>query len=632
MRRFTLPVLALIVVGGLAAVTQVRRSSVRVAPESVPSLHDASLSSEELDPLSDDPARRSVDNDDDLPSVTTSAKISPADTRRDGVSIPVVSVSGHVVDTAGLGQAGIGVTLRDSQSPPIAWSGGEGSFDVSVPVGSYLVAAGPSIATLLAYPVQGEADGRALIVIAPAVDVSGTVVNESRAPVSDARIWLTVDTRNVAPQWVSLDTTSLEMRWTQSDESGAFSMKALPSALGIALQVHHASEGATEVPVPDRSIDDLVVQLAAHAARRFRVQGIVVYADGAPAPSSMVGLGENNRVMTDGAGRFELVVQHDFEEASLVAVHEGFQPAIVQAFGRDLVGAVNESVEVRLVLGPAARSIEGIVEDAGREPLANWIVSIAAGLEISQHQLPPQYAEQLSAVDGGRDTTDAHGRFHLDGLRERSYTIRALDPRTLVVVELESVMAGTADVRIRVPEEALHATMRGRVVARDGTPMPGVQITLKLGLPCGTGLCTTTRESVVTDSLGDFVLANVPRSHCFLMCDGEAICSQAWSVPADDLPERSSISVARKFRFRVSRRSPESRSADAVGVMTPREEHGFLSLPGGYGGGVVPLDAIGEQALAAPEDAVYAVLYKGGVEIKRVSMELRARTTTVVEL
>ncbi len=545
---------------------------------------------------------------------------------------PSALVHGRVIDLKGAPQSGAAIAMRGSSATPIAWTGPDGGFQVTVPIGSCLVAVGDTFVTLLVHYVKGGGEGTAFIVVAPAVDVSGTVVDAAFTPLNETRIWLQFDASVLARAPAGLDAASIDMRAAISGADGHFSIAQVPTAPGITLQVRHATHGATEIPVPTQSVEDLVIQLDETKLAVHSIGGIVVYADGSPAPGSSVRLGENNETRAGADGRFRLLVHEDYEDAPLIAFHAGVQPAVIADFGESLRDRSRSSEEIRLVLGPEALSIEGTVQHVDGEPAAGWVVALASGLEATRHRIPPTYVEELVASAAEGVTTDAAGRFHVGGLRDETYVLRIWDPTSLVLLTSDPVRAGADDVSIRVPDDSLSPMLRGRVVARDGTPLSGVQLTVKVGLRCTGGLWTLTRESVLTGALGEFVFERVPRQHSFLMCEGEAICSLAWTIPADADPLALVASVARKIPFRVVIRSDEARTADALGVLDETGQHCSVTLPGGYGGGVVMLQSIGEQALVTAEDARHAVLYKDGAEIKRVPIVLDAREIVTVEL
>jgi hypothetical protein len=114
-----------------------------------------------------------------------------------------------------------------------------------------------------------------------------------------------------------------------------------------------------------------------------------------------------SRVMTDGAGRFELPAPR--RAALLAAWGDGFLPevALVTRRSRDLV--------VQLARGGAVR---GRVVDGAGAPLA--------GVRVT--------ALSPAALDLAEAVSDRAGRFHLAGLRPGSYALEAAGARRPVEV------------------------------------------------------------------------------------------------------------------------------------------------------------------------------------------------------
>jgi hypothetical protein len=539
-----------------------------------------------------------------------------------------VHVHGRVLGLAGEPKPAIGVAV--SNDAPCAWTAVDGSFDATVRLGACLFARSDSVATLLEHCVGSEGEKDAIIVVAPAVDIAGSVIDARGEAVSGARVWLRMESRAVAGVPAVLDNSSVDVRWTTSDASGRFELKGIPTGTGITLQVRHAERGAAELPVPEQSTESLVIRLEPSSAATRELAGIVVYPDGSAAPESIVCLGENNRTRTTATGRFRLPVREDFEGASLVAYHTDYQPAVLPAFGARIDAA--DTSDLRLVLGEKTLTISGRVEDAQQRPLGGWVVAIASGVETTLHKLPPVFVEQLIDAHHAQSQTDASGDFTIGGLRDAEYVIRAWDPKSLVIVEVEHVAAGTRDLRVRVPADAAWPMLRGRVIARDGTPLSGVQLLLQVGCKVTTGLWTLTGESTLTDSLGNFSLENVPRRHAFLMCQGEAICTESCAVPPDCDPLHFQITLSRKSPFRVKIVSGIAKDADSIGVATESGAPGFITKAGGYGGTHVSLAGLGDQLLTTSEDVRAFVVYKSDSETKRVSVRLDPNAITIVEL
>ncbi len=117
-----------------------------------------------------------------------------------------------------------------------------------------------------------------------------------------------------------------------------------------------------------------------------------------------------------------------------------------------------------------------------------------------------------------------------------------------------------------------------------------------------------------------------------LFCEGEGILTQIWPIAEDSDPHQVSVSVVRKVRFRITRVSPEALRADALRAFTDTQQPGFVTLPGGYGGGEVALADVGLNVLTTGEDVREIALYAEGKEITRRAVVLVLDRVTDWEL
>ena len=239
--------------------------------------------------------------------------------------------------------------------------------------------------------------------------------------------------------------------------------------------------------------------------------------------------------------------------------------------------------------------------------------------------------------------TDENGAFELEGLLERDYLVRALDMKTLLMIEQGSVAAGSHDVLLRLPAEALHPTVAGRVIDRNGDPIPDVDIhpaidahTQKTGR--GSSVRHASVEGTTTDDQGRFTLENVPRDFAYLRMDGDEILPSEFgrgeaglgSVWAGSMLEVE-IVVNRRMHFKVE--LSDSGQADRIAVLDGKGRRLMIQLFTGDGrtsSDTVDLKAGASEVLAISDAAETLVLYSDNAEVKRIAMGLRAGEVNII--
>ncbi|MEM7199581.1 MAG: sigma-70 family RNA polymerase sigma factor [Planctomycetota bacterium] len=212
--------------------------------------------------------------------------------------------------------------------------------------------------------------------------------------------------------------------------------------------------------------------------RGVDVEGVVVHADGSPAPGAGVWLQTyyrdwaGGRLVTraDATGSFH--VRSATVGASLGAIAAtGSLHAPSTLVDLDLVKIVDHSAEVRLQLGARGGRVEGTVVDAVEgNPIARARIAFGSKPRSLNH-LGDRVVEQWGPRAG---LSDDQGRFAVDGLApgEVEYSARRPDggiARGTVYV----AAAETAHLELLM---APAATIHGRVVDSAGAPLEGVAV------------------------------------------------------------------------------------------------------------------------------------------------------------
>ena len=161
-----------------------------------------------------------------------------------------------------------------------------------------------------------------------------------------------------------------------------------------------------------------------------------------------------------------------------------------------------------------APGIAGCLVDAFGAPLAGVRVVLYDGTRTSSSAT----IEAPGAVgERGRSLTDDAGRFALEPLMERSYTLRFLREDPYFVLDSIDVPAGTLDLVVRVAADHFRPRLTGRAIDRAGRPLPGLELSLA-AYECAPGVARTMPHSprMLTDEKGHFELLDVPRGEVAL--------------------------------------------------------------------------------------------------------------------
>jgi hypothetical protein len=536
-----------------------------------------------------------------------------------------VALTGRVVDVDAQPIVSAAVAWGDARDEVLARSASDGGFRMELDTRDVerrrtLVIVEPGLAHVRTSLVQkANLTAEHLLVVAPAVDVSGTVLDEGGIPLAGARVDLLVTPMAGFPY--VLETTRVARWTTATDERGMFQLERAPTHERFELRA--AAGGHVEVrkQMPSTSRADLVFFLAAaERETSLALTGVVLHDDGRPAASATVLLGRD-RTNADEAGRFSLTLGKDgLQRGPLVAYKVDYQAALLHDVVPTYIDRGLSPPPLELVLGPPALTIQGEVRDAAGAPCLGWVVALLDGEHASVRQAPPILVEDLVREGPRQIVTDEEGQFLLEGLSARDYTVRAYDPERLVQVRSEPVPAGSRVV-LRVPEGAFRERLSGRVLARDGAPTAR----------SGPASSWWSGSSVETDALGRFELREVPRHDVFLSVQGEQVISSRHELDADAPDEGNTVEVIRRCRFRVSWAAAQP--GDQFALVDHDES--MLSImeiraSSSSSRGVWPLENGESPPLSVSEEAIAILLLREGEEVARHPVRLDSDELTVV--
>jgi hypothetical protein len=312
---------------------------------------------------------------------------------------------------------------------------------------------------------------------------------------------------------------------------------------------------------------------------------------------------------------------------------------------------------VTLRLGTEALSILGRVRGVDGQPQEGLRVWVADSEVLGAGRDGPIVLENLLAGAEDRSwsfvETDDEGRFAIHGLLPRSYTLRAQDPATMLMVEESGLDAGRTDVELRLPTDGLFLRVAGVVRGHDGTPLADVEIhpmcdayrARYRGHTVGTSHDAV--EGVTTDSQGRFVLESVPQSLVYLRLDGDEILPLEYgryaagdprfeNAPVKELPRDSieSLDIRVDRRAHVQIQLTDASTGDAFQLLDKDGRPIELSVFEGssrredYRVGLVE----GRSPVVSGSDrGATLVLLLAGVEVDRRPVTLEPGKTKLVQ-
>jgi protocatechuate 3,4-dioxygenase beta subunit len=460
---------------------------------------------------------------------------------------------------------------------------------------------------------------------------------------------------------------SLEIPFTQATGAdGSFDLEAAPFVQGAQLTAHLAGYSSWSAEVPSYPNSELTIVLTRPHATAGMLTGLVVDPRGAPVPEADVSFGlDATRTGADGTFAIDLAAEDStnakvssrFGLAApnrLLAFKSGFLPAAME-LARDAEGELSIGAPIVLALGGAPLSIAGRVVDAAGAPLEGLEVWIADTTLFSMGRegavvLENELVEGRGEDRWHRETTDAQGRFEIDGLMDREYTLEAMDPATLLRARPVKAAAGARDVELVLSKEALFERVAGRVVTRSGAPVADVVV-----FPMCDGFRLSYQEQVVSTSHssvdgvrtgadGRFELKDVPRDLVYLRVNGEdtlpveygrhvegGLAALGGARAGEGRLEDLEIVVPLRVRLRVELSNPAE--ADAVAVLDEAGEPIVINVIAANGRREderMPIVAGRTEVLTVTDSAATLVLLAGNSEVRRVPLALRRGDVNVV--
>ncbi|MEE8142320.1 MAG: sigma-70 family RNA polymerase sigma factor [Planctomycetota bacterium] len=571
-----------------------------------------------------------------------------------------VLLPGKVIDVNSHPEVGITVVYsreKDPESGKMIWSddaphaisGTDGRFQIDVPErGGLLLADSSAHCTVMAGVCRLDwSQLQPVVMVAPRISLGGRVVDESGQPLTDALLSIKLP-KGFRNRFTEVLDASNEMSWkTISDAVGRFHIPEAPHVKGARFEVFLKEYEQHIQPAPEFTDVQMEIVLKRKLPAEDAVQGIVVDSDGLPVSGAHVAHGVDTTV-SDELGRFafnvkdpsSLTRRFQLEADSLIAVKEGYMPGTVVAQKGDSGNEWPESIVLQL--GGEPLSIAGRVTSQGKpaEGMRVWAVDPTFFGALDPSRPRPTQVENILA--GATSSfwhyveTDSGGHFELHGLLDRSYRLHVMDPETLLRVE-RLAPAGADEVEIELPEDSFFERVAGRVVDREGIPVPAISISPMCDSfsPKYKGQTLGTRHSLIdgvtTDAEGRFQLARVPQDLVYLRLDGDAIVPLEYGRGvrgglkelAGEKIEDLEITISLRCHVKVELADPEL--ADEVAFFDEDGNTVRIDIMSGHGRRTTERSEIveGSSAIMAVIDAAQTLaLYKNGQEVKRLPVRL----------
>ncbi len=453
---------------------------------------------------------------------------------------PPVKLAGLVRDIHGDPVPGLDVRVAGRPAGPFGLTDAEGRFSFMSSLSAKdpepgmtsdrLVVDSDRYATVRSGSTSEKLQESAMIIVAPAIEFVGTVLDARSQPLTDVLFEFHVSVGELVDYPSNDDLSRTEQhhfRYRSSEADGRFSFR-IARIEGVPVRItksrFRTATYAVE-EIPDREVDIVLEE----NPERVTIFGFVRKEDLKPAEGAVVHYLNETAVCGDD-GSFELSVPQHETEAPLTAILEGVQPAVVERFGADQSRRrANKPVE--LTLGGSALVLDVRVIDHAGEPLVNWDVGLIDPTIVSWNHSPGTAAEQLTM--GGslpRPVTNGDGRFRFGGLSDRPYTVWVGQKRDQLRIDSVPTHPGGAELVIVIPEGAYLPPLTGRVVDARGIPVDGVRVSVSRDFVVDGNTTTSGGSSAETDDLGAFVLDRVPSRGVYLSVTGSCIVTTEFSL------------------------------------------------------------------------------------------------------
>lgn len=532
----------------------------------------------------------------------------------------------------------------------VAISQADGTFEMALRRSGRIVATAGELATVSPAVVNVTSKEELRVVVTQARALSGTVRDEHGNALAHADVLIAEPPAMRGLLGANASTAEVSLLAMTTDATGTFAFEAAPLSTGSLVLVRR--EGFVEQVLTWSGQKQLDVTMQAPPPSSHEVHGVVYSPRGLPVADARVSCGTSvTRSNRDGAFRLALPrLPQGMDEATLVATTPGMCAATVVSTGLDAERRPRWPDGLDLYLGPAPLTVTGTVRRADGRPAAGarvWLAdptlfhhreggsmttSIFSSKKSASRKFWPETLESLQSTTGELEAvqTDTDGRFTIDGLCDRPYTLMAYDCATSLRSRPVVAKAGTEDVEIRLARDVIEK-VQGVVVDEHNKPIAGVSVSLwsdLIRLQWGNEDVFSqnhVRGAMRTGPDGSFWLYDVPTAGVMLYFDGAGIVPRTHEV------------VDRPLRIVAQHASPMSitcadhAAVDSVGALDGVGKPVMLQFRRGNSTLRQPRAKMlmgRAETFALPDQAVVVVGYKDDEEVRRTLVQPNMRTVT----
>ncbi len=595
-----------------------------IAPGDTPPVSDSTIAAEGAQLHDDTPAPAAPAAD---PSGRR-AVLSPQETGS-STAAPTSRRAGRVLDTRGqpVGQVPLGARPHRTWTTfnPLTRSDANGAFQLEGAPQDGILTAGAPWVELHTHSFHTAPGADVLVVVAPAVELRGTVADAGGTPLEEVDVLIEHARLVDFPQQLEHTVRPTPPRLT-TDDRGAFVALRVPR--GMATLVFRKPGFATvRLPVDATTPTTPHVVLQAIEGGARHIAGRVFDHRGAPMANATVGLG-GRQTTTDANAAYRLILPPGstiHSDAVLWAAAAGHRPARVDGFGARVADRTN--VEHDLHLEGPPLTLHGVVVDAEDTPMSQLLVfpfgePTLNGMDRAEDLAMPADAKPIT-LSGPRyraiTRTGGDGAFALGGLGDRPYRLHIYDPRDGWAFTTSPLRPRAHAHRIPLPADVF-IDVEGRVVDRDGNGLGGVTVHRWVLVHAADGGRTHRggEQLGTTDGDGHFRFARVPRCGVRLDFGGVALVSRSVELEHNPSGRALQVELLRRCHVRVQLTDPRWASASISFVDAHDRTLGIQMELATSSASYTVTDLVEgkSEVLAVSEDAAAAIAELGGERLR----------------